>query len=181
MMKSSHAIAFALSAVAAACSTTSRPIAAPPEVPAALRPPAGEAPFLEALASGIQIYQCVPKVGSPSGFEWVLLAPEASLVDHTGRSIGKHYAGPTWESIDGSKVVGEVKARDAGPDASAIPWLLLNAKPTSGDGAFAMTTSIQRVSTVGGIVPPEPCAATNVNAVARVPYKAVYYFYRKSP
>jgi len=48
-----------------------------------------------------------------------------------GNKIAKHYAGTTWESNDGSKVVGEVKAKDNGPDPNAIPWLLLSAKSTS--------------------------------------------------
>lgn len=155
--------------------------AAPPEAPASLRPPAGEIVFLEALAAGVQIYECTAKPEQPAMYEWVLRAPEASLVDRSGRSLGKHYAGPTWESNDGSSVTGEVKARDPGPNSSAIPWLLLSAKSTAGAGVFTGTTSIQRVNTTGGVAPSEPCGAANSKQVARIPYTATYYFYRASP
>jgi hypothetical protein len=46
-----------------------------------------------------------------SGFAWTLLAPEAFLFDRAGRKIGSHYAGPTWETFDGSKVGGGEGAR----------------------------------------------------------------------
>src|SRR5271163_2995688 len=115
----------------------------PPEVPAALQPPAGQVLYLEAFATGVQIYECVQK--ADSNYEWTFKAPEALLASRSGQPLGKHYAGPTWESIDGSAVVGEVKARAPGRENSAIPWLLLAAKATTGAGAFTATKSIQRV------------------------------------
>lgn len=182
-MTSSHAKALALlSAVLAASGCASGPSAlAPPDVPAQLRAPAGQSVFLEALATGVQIYECTAKADQPSTFEWVFRAPEAALADRSGRSIGKHYAGPTWESVDGSSVVGELKSRDPGPTPSAIPWLLLAPKSTAGAGVFSQTTSIQRVQTVGGVAPAEPCSAANAKQTARVPYTATYYFYRLVP
>jgi len=164
--------------VAVAWGCANGPTVAPPEVPQPLRPPAGQTAFVEALAAGVQIYECAPKAGAPSTFEWTFRAPEAALVDRAGRPVGKHYAGPTWESIDGSTVVGEIKARDPGPDKSAIPWLLLAAKSTSGSGLFSQARSIQRVQTTGGIAPAQVCASDNAKQVARVPYTATYYFYR---
>jgi hypothetical protein len=154
------------------------PATALPDVPATLRPPAGQVVYLEALATGVQIYQCTSKPDEPSTYEWAFRAPEAALVDRLGRSLGEHYAGPTWESVDGSTVVGEVKARDSGPKQSAIPWLLLSAKATTGGGTFGQAKSIQRVQTVGGVAPSEPCSATNAKQIAQVPYTASYYFYR---
>lgn len=150
----------------------------PPKVSANLEPPNDEEPFMEAQATGVQIYECVAKSGASGSYEWVFRAPEASLADRTGRNLGKHYAGPTWEGTDGSRVLGEVKARDPGPDASAIPWLLLGAKSTFGNGVMTKTRSIQRVATHGGITPAEACSASNANQFARVPYTATYYFYR---
>jgi hypothetical protein len=151
---------------------------APPDVPASLKPPAGQEVFLEALANGVQIYECVPKSGQPGAYEWTFRAPEAALTDRLSRNLGKHYAGPTWEAPDGSRVLGEVTGRDPGPDAGAIPWLLLNAKSTFGNGEFTKTRSVQRVATHGGIAPTEACSAANANQFARVPYTATYYFYR---
>jgi len=147
-----------------------------PEVPAALRVPAGQVVYLEALASGVQIYECSQK--SDSTYEWAFKAPEASLSTRSGQPIGKHYAGPTWESTDGSKVVAEINAKDPGPSPSAIPWLLLTAKTNSGSGVFSAAKIIQRVATTGGVAPKESCGAANLHQVTRVPYTATYYFHR---
>ena len=157
--------------------TTTGCATAPPTVADALRPASGQTLSAEALATGVQIYECSATKDQPSRYEWVFKAPEAELSSRAGRSIGKHYAGPTWEASDGSKVLGEVKGRDPGPDASAIPWLLLTAKSNTGTGIFSRVASIQRVDTVGGIAPKTPCGRDNVNQVVRVPYKATYYFY----
>lgn len=151
---------------------------APPEVPAALRPPQDQSAFLEARATGVQIYECAAKPEDSSAYAWTFKAPEATLADPWGRPIGKHYAGPTWELADGSTVVGELKARDPGPDPSAIPWLLLTAKSTSGAGEFGHTQSIQRVRTAGGVAPAQPCSSSRAKQTVRVPYTATYYFYR---
>ncbi len=156
----------------------SQAVPAPPDLPASLRAPAGQAAYLEARATGVQIYECAARPGPTSGFEWVFRAPEAVLFDRSGGAIGKHYAGPTWDSSDGSTVVGEVKARDPGPDPAAIPWLLLGSKSSTGAGALSQATSIQRVQTVGGLAPSAPCGADNAKQVARVPYTATYFFYR---
>jgi len=168
-------------AILAVSGCASGPIGTPPDVPAPLRPPADQSLFLVALASGVQIYECAAKADQPSTFEWVFRAPEAALTDRSGRSIGKHYAGPTWQSLDGSTVVGEVKARDPGPTQSAIPWLLLASKSTSGAGVFTSTKSIQRVQTTGGVAPSDSCTSANAKQVVRIPYTATYYFYRGAP
>ena len=91
--------------------------------------------------------------------------------------VGTHYVGPTWESNSGSYVVGSVMER-ATPDPSAIPWLLLGAVDKDGPGNFDRVTHIQRVNTVGGIIPAQP--GHTIGEQARVPYTADYYFYRKS-
>jgi Protein of unknown function (DUF3455) len=165
--------------VVAGCTTPK--VATIPSVPDNLRAPATEVVSLETEATGVQIYECNARKDEPARFEWIFKALEADLYDGAGNKIGKHYAGPTWESNDGSKVVGEVKARDNGPDPSAIPWLLLSAKSTSGTGVFGKTKSIQRVRTVGGQAPIEACSQTQAGKTARVGYKATYYFYVAKP
>jgi hypothetical protein len=149
--------------------------------PLNLRPPGAQVVSLETFASGVQIYECASKPDQPSTYEWTFRSPEATLVDRSGRTVGKHYAGPTWESIDGSSVIGEVSERDPGPTPSAIPWLLLRAKATAGAGMFTPTKSIQRLRTAGGVAPTEPCGAANAKQLARVPYKATYVFYVAAP
>ncbi len=153
----------------------------PPGVPDALRAPLNQTLFLETLATGVQIYECVAKPDAPSGYAWNFVAPEATLADRSGKTLGKHFAGPTWQSNDGSSVVGEVTARDPGPDKTAIPWLLLTAKSSAGAGVFTQTKTIQRVKTTAGLAPSDGCNAGTAKQVARVPYTAVYYFYRPNP
>ena len=152
-----------------------------PVVPESLKVPATQMLSLEALATGVQIYVCSAAKSDPARFEWTFKAPEANLFDNGGKKIGKHYAGPTWESNDGSKVVGELRARDDGPDANAIPWLLLSAKTSQGNGVFGQTTGIQRLNTVGGKAPVEACTQAQAGKEARVPYRAAYYFYVARP
>jgi len=166
-------------AVLSGCVSSS--VVKPPDAPETLRPPANQVLAFETLATGVQIYECKASRDQPALFEWVFKAPEAELFDSTGRKVGKHYAGPTWESTDGSTVVGEVKARDSGPDPNAIPWLLLSAKSHSGTGVFSQISSIQRLQTVEGKAPSRPCSRENAEQVARVPYKAAYYFYVAKP
>jgi hypothetical protein len=126
----------------------------------------------------VQIYDCAARPDG-SGYAWKFRAPEATLADRDGRPLGRHYAGPTWEALDGSRVVGEVKAREPGPmPATSIPWLLLAASSHSGTGTFSETRSIQRLSTGGGVEPVEACTAAKAGQVARVAYTATYYFYR---
>lgn len=162
-------------ALLASCATVNA--GTTPAVPENLQVPATQTISLETQATGVQIYECTAGKTDPTRFEWLFKAPEAELFDGAGKKIGKHYAGPTWESSDGSKVIGEVKARNDGPDANAIPWLLLSAKSTSGNGVFSHTQSIQRLHTAGGKAPAEACNQAQVGKEARVAYKAAYYFY----
>ena len=152
-----------------------------PGVPESLKVPANQILALEAYASGVQIYECRAAKNDPLRYEWVFKAPEAELFDSAGKRIGRHYAGPTWESNDGSRVVGDVRARDNGPDPTAIPWLLLSAKSTAGSGVFSRTQSIQRVNTVGGKAPLDGCKQAQAGKETRVAYTATYFFYNAAP
>ena len=130
---------------------------------------AGHKVCFRAFALGEQIYRW-------DGASWVFVAPEAVLYDQDGEEVGTHYAGPTWESDSGSKVVGRVLER-ATSDPDSIPWLKLEAASTAGPGIFKDVTFIQRVNTIGGKAPAE--AGAYVGEVVRVPYVADYYFYRE--
>jgi len=135
-----------------------------------LRVPEQNQLALHAFASGVQIYKW-------SGASWIFVAPQATLfadAENHG-AIGTHYAGPTWESTGGSKVVAAVMKR-CPADASSIPWLLLQAVSTNGPGIFGPVTFVQRLNTVGGNAPASP--GTTVGEIASVPYTAEYYFYR---
>ncbi|SFD12564.1 DUF3455 domain-containing protein [Collimonas sp. OK412] len=146
-------------------------------VPDSLKVADTQALSLEAKATGVQIYQCAVAKADATQFEWRFVAPEADLFDNDGQKIGKHYAGPTWESTDGSKVVGVLQAHSDAPVAGAIPWLLLTAKSTDGIGVFGLTKSIQRLQTAGGNAPADGCDQAQLGKEARVPYTAIYRFY----
>ncbi len=83
-------------------------------------------------AKGVQIYQWAPKEDDPTKNEWVFKAPEADLLDADESKLGTITPVPTWESIDGSKVVGTMKAHLDSRDATAVPWLLVTAKMHTG-------------------------------------------------
>jgi tetratricopeptide (TPR) repeat protein len=148
-----------------------------PQVPEALMVSPAEQLAVSMSAEGVQIYQCKPNKDDTTKFEWSFVAPEAVLYDSEHNELATHYAGPTWEANDGSKVVAEVKARADAPSADAIPWLLLTATSTEGTGTFSAVTSIQRVETTGGQAPQDGCDQTHQDEEARVPYTAVYAFY----
>jgi hypothetical protein len=149
----------------------SSPALADPGVVAA---PDGAKPMLSARAEGVQIYVCTAK---DQGFAWTLKAPEAALFDAHGRQIIHHFAGPSWQTDDGTTLVGEVVAKQDAPAQGAIPWLLLRAKSHDGAGTLAEAGFIRRIDTKGGIAPADGCAAADAGKEVRVPYSAVYEFY----
>ncbi len=148
--------------------------ACPPAAPdPSLAVPTGNRLAFTASATGVQVYACQTTAAGPA---WVFVFPEATLTSK-GRVVGLHFAGPTWEALDTSTVVGKREAGFA-PDATAIPWLLLSASSHAGTGAMSDVTFIQRFDTVGGLAPADPCDAGHLGAVTRVSYSATYLFYR---
>jgi Protein of unknown function (DUF3455) len=143
--------------------------------PANLAPAANEVQVLRLPAVGVQIYECKIVDGMPAA--WAFVSPEADLFDESGARVGKHYAGPTWELNDGSKIVGTVKERANSTTPGAIPWLLLSAKSTGSAGKLEKVVSLQRVNTVGGVAPAIGCTASDIGKQARVYYKADYIYY----
>lgn len=153
-------------------------VAEPKGITPSLRPPAGEEPSFVLNAEGVQIYACKPRAGEPKAYEWSFVAPEATLREN-GAAVGRHRAGPTWESTgDKSSVKGAARAGQDG-GAGNLPWLLLAATPSQGAGKFAGVTSILRVATKGGVEPAGGCDASKAGREARVPYTAEYYFYKR--
>lgn len=173
-MRNTASAAFA-ALLAAACQHAPRQGDRLVQVPPQLTPPAGETFAMVVKATGVQIYEC--RAGKDDAYQWAFVAPEAELFDERGAALGRHYAGPHWEALDGSKVAGSLRERADAPRAGAVPWLLLAARSVGTPGAFSRVTSIQRVNTVGGSAPAAPCARGNGSATARVPYSADYYLF----
>jgi len=167
--------AFFVFVLVAGCASAQSPTSVV-SVPEKLKPGANESLSMIVPAKGVQIYECRAKKDQAGAYEWAFVAPEADLFDASGKKIGRHYAGPHWESTDGSKIVGTVKERADAPQADAIPWLLLVTKSVGSQGSFSKITSIQRVNTVGGVAPKTGCSQSAVGTTARIPYTADYYF-----
>src|SRR4029077_8273332 len=87
-----------------------------PPIPSQLQPPANEQILVRVHAKGDQIYTCK---GDAAQFTWVLKAPEAQLFDKDGKPFGKHFAGPSWEANDGSRVTGKAIANAPAPDSES--------------------------------------------------------------
>ncbi|WNZ22192.1 DUF3455 domain-containing protein [Leptolyngbya sp. NK1-12] len=146
-------------------------------LPSEIQAPADQQLLLTVRAEGDQIYTCQAKADVPNQFEWTLKAPEALLYDERGQEVGHHYGGPSWEMKDGSKIVGQLQSKVDAPEASAIPWLLLQVKSHEGDGVLSQVNWIQRVNTVGGKAPQTGCNLMHQNQEIRVNYAADYYFF----
>ena len=160
----------------AACASAQPPTSLV-KVPDKLNPGANESLAMVVAAKGVQIYECRARKDQVGSYEWAFVAPEADLFDARGTRIGRHYAGPHWESIDGSKILGMPKERVDAPVADAIPWLLLSAKSVGAEGSFSKVTSIQRVNTAGGAAPKVGCSQAATGTPARINYTADYYFF----
>ena len=158
----------------AACASLQKPTPTV-NVPGKLKPPANESLAMIVPAKGGQIYECRAKKDQAGAYEWAFVAPEADLFDTSGKKIGRHYAGPHWESTDGRQIAGTVKESTDAPQADAIPWLLLDTKSVGSQGSVSKITSIQRVNTVGGVAPKTGCSQSTVGTTARMPYEADYY------
>jgi hypothetical protein len=144
------------------------------QVPAEIQTAADEQLVVRVHAKGDQIYSCKTE-GAQAG--WTLKTPEAQLFDKDGKAFGKHFAGPSWEASDGSRVVGKAASNVASPDAESIPWLLVKVVSHAGDGVLARVTSIQRINTRGGKAPASGCDAGHAGQEVRVPYSADYLFF----
>jgi hypothetical protein len=145
-----------------------------PELPSPLcdrlQVQAGNKVAFHVYALGVQIYRW-------NGTSWVFVAPSARLfadAEYQGE-VGVHYAGPTWESHSGGKVVAS-RLESCAPEPTAIAWLLLQRVSSEGPGIFDSVTYIQRVNTAGGLPPAGP--GPFIGAEEEVPYTAEYYFYR---
>jgi hypothetical protein len=134
--------------------------------PSSIELPMGANLLMEATGEGSQIYTCTDG-------HWTLKAPDARLLDQQGQVIGTHFAGPTWRLQDGSEIKGKAIANRAAPDATSVPWLLIQAVPGSGSGKLANVTYIRRTETQGGAAGSSTCASGEET----VPYKAKYSFY----
>lgn len=125
-------------------------------------------------AQGAQVYECK---SDPLGkLVWVFREPIATLLQG-GETIGRHYAGPSWELNDGSSVVGKVASRAPGASAQDIPLLKLDVLYRQGAGRLSDVATIQRINTKGGVA--EGACEKNGELLS-VPYSADYAFLKRA-
>ena len=146
--------------------------AAETSLPDAIAAP-GEAIVLTVHAEGAQVYEC--KAGADGKPAWTFREPIATLLVD-GKTVGRHYAGPSWELSDGSAVVGKVAGSAPGATANDIAWLKLEVVSRRGNGALTAATTVQRINTRGGKL---DGACDQPGAFRSVPYSADYVFLRK--
>lgn len=142
------------------------------QVPAAVDVP-GAKTVATFQGVGAQVYEC--KAGSDGKLAWSFREPIAALID-SGKTVGRHYGGPTWEDVDGSKVVAKSAGNAPGASADDIPWLKLEVTKHSGRGVLSKVTTIQRLNTQGGALKGACDKAADFKSVA---YTATYVFLQK--
>jgi len=121
---------------------------------------------------GAQIYAC--SKNAKGSLEWTFREPIATLVDK-GTTIGRHFAGPTWEFADGSYVSGKLAAKFPGQSTRDIPWLKLSVVKQATTGPAAGATWILRLDTKGGTFEGACLLEGGLHAE---PYAATYIFGR---
>ena len=146
--------------------------AASTQEPAAIAAP-GETVLATLHAEGAQVYEC--KAGNDGKLAWAFREPIATLV-LDGKTVGRHYAGPSWEHNDGSAVVGKAAASVPGATSNDIPWLKLDVISRRGSGVLTGVTTVQRINTAGGKIEGE---CDKPGTYRNAPYSADYVFLRK--
>ena len=146
-------------------------------LPEAVRVPAGQKVTMTTTGVGELTYECREKKDMAGQFEWAFVGPVATLYSADRQTVGKYYAGPTWEASDGSKVTGkQVAVAPASP--GNISLQLVKAEPAMNKvGAMAGVSFIQRLNTKGGVAPATACDAAGKGKRQVVAYQADYVFY----
>lgn len=141
-------------------------------LPEAIAAP-GEAVVTTLHAKGAQVYDC--KAGADGKLNWSFREPIATLM-LDGKTVGRHYAGPNWEYIDGSAVAAKAAGNTPGASANDIPWLKLSVVSQRGTGVLTGITTVQRINTQGGKL---DGACDKAGSTRSAPYSADYVFLRK--
>lgn len=121
-------------------------------------------------ATGVQVYECRPD--EAGRLVWKFREPVAILAAD-GKTVGRHFAGPSWQMNDGSGVVGTLVTQKPGAMPQDIPLLQLDASTHQGEGMMSRVTTVERLDTHGGAYSGE---CPKVGATHLEPYTARYVF-----
>ena len=142
-----------------------------PDAPAAFGV-ADRATILVVHGVGAQIYECKPDSGGAN--QWVFREPVASLFED-GRTVGRHYAGPTWALEDDATLKAKPAASAPGATAGDVALLKLEVTQRQGDGVLKDAALVLRLNTHGGVLK-GPCE--RAGGLRAEPYSADYLFLR---
>jgi hypothetical protein len=142
------------------------------KLPDAIAAP-GESVVLSVHAEGAQVYEC--KEGADGKLAWAFREPIATLLSE-GKTVGRHYAGPNWEHVDGSAVAAKAAGNAPGTTAADIAWLKLEVTAHRGSGVLSPVTTVQRINTHGGKL---EGACDKAGEFRSAPYSAEYVFLKK--
>jgi len=131
----------------------------------------GEKPVARFHAEGVQVYECKTDASGEKPV-WQLREPVAALID-AGSTIGLHYAGPSWQHIDGSAIQAKPVGVAPGATFNDVPWLKLEVTERRGAGLLSHVKTVQQINTRGGMIKGS-CEARG--ALRSIPYSADYVF-----
>jgi uncharacterized protein (TIGR03118 family) len=140
-----------------------------PAVPKAIHVPHPNHLHFHGFAQGVQIYTW-------NGATWGSATPQATLFNDEGNVVIKHFAGPTWESADGSKTTrsrySANRYRRSRVDPVAAAWRHEHGR----SGRTLQQHQIHPAREHGWRESPS-APGTAIGESARVPYTADYFFY----
>ncbi len=122
-------------------------------------------------AVGDQIYGC--QADKSGALSWVFREPLATLLDGSGKTVGRHFAGPRWMLDDGSWLKGATVASAPGTSPDDVAWLKLKAVEHGGSGMLSDVSVIQRINVKGGQLAGR---CRTQGELKLIPYSADYIF-----
>jgi hypothetical protein len=174
MQRSRHGQDVKLMTVALLLGLAAEPAAA--MQPTVVAPPAfgvgAQTPLMVAYGVGAQIYECAPDASGRTA--WTFREPVATLISD-GKTVGRHYRGPTWALTDGVVITGKVSASEPGATPADIPLLKLDVIERHGEGALGAATLVLRLNTHGGDL---KGGCERAGELRAEPYSADYIFLR---
>ena len=130
----------------------------------------GAATITTVQGTGAQLYACTKN--AKGGLEWSFREPVAALLQD-GKTIGRHFVGPTWEFADGTHVTGKPEAKAPGATVNDVPWLKIAIAEPAKSGPAGGATTILRIDTIGGAF---TGACSKEGELHAEPYAATYVF-----
>lgn len=147
-------------------------------LPATIQVAAGNTEILAVSARGTWLYECRREKAPLTTYKWLMVSPQAVLLNSGGQEIG-HFSGnpPRWSHADGSFVSGSQVAVSPNGEKN-LPFQLVKADTAGGQGVLATVSYIQRINTQGGVAPRAKCTESREGEQVEVEFTAGYRFWK---